>query len=145
MKYILLITIIFGIFSCCTKEDCTGDPPPVFIIISNEKTISVEIKLVDENFNLLETKNYDDGSYISISKSEFLKIDNSIKDYTYLILRKNKIDTLQNIKYDETETIQTCNKCFGFIGGKQVKTKRFFNFKHLFNGKISNGNTHYYE
>lgn len=145
MKYIIYITIIIGISSCCTKEDCTGDPPPVFIIISNEKTIPVEIKLVDKNYNLLETKNYDDGSYISISKSDFIKIDKSIKDYTYLILRKNKIDTLQNIEYDETETIQTCNKCFGFIGGKQVKTKRFFNFIHVFNGKILNGNTHYYE
>lgn len=145
IDFIGIMSIMILLNSCCTKEDCSGDPPPVFIIISNEKTIPIKIKLADKNFNILEIKNYEDGSYVSISKSNFTLMDKSIKDFIYLILRQNKTDTIQNIEYDETETIQTCNKCFGFIGGKQIKTQRFFNFKYVFNGKISNGNTHYYE
>lgn len=137
-KTSILISTLFILSACCTKQACLGDPLPEITIQFNTRQ-TFTLYLAEKNaFSIKDSINLQYKKSIIISDYTFREKSNDIRDYSYIIKTQLTSDTISKVSYTvETETIE-CNECI--LGKDYQDISVYNNFRYQHKGLVHQGN-----
>ena len=126
INIITLATIAIFLSGCCTRKDCGLNDSPLIMVTIEDLNPSYQgyIIVMQENSGTKvdSIQIYNNPTYISSNYLGYPIIGNTF----YIHSDSNRVDTLNNISYEEYSEIRNCNTCF-MRSDQQV----YFSYRNL--------------
>lgn len=144
LRLVILISVLLGLSSCCTKKDCNCPEVKIDIYADYDGDEYSLIRTTKDYVKIDSIRNLpfyvsDRSAFCSLSRNSFnFTEDESIDDFHYLLknLTTAKVDTISNIVYDFESYSFECNDCFL---AKDIKhCEHILNPQLTFNGELVN-------